>query len=81
MLFIASKLLALCVYFVAIGIVAMLVGLVVRFVPELGGPWQRGLFIALTLINTLIRARIKLTKKRGRGTLKQVKEPPLYNKH
>jgi len=51
-LFVLGELLAPCVYFVAIGIAAVLVGLVTRFVPEMAGLWQLGLFIGLTLIST-----------------------------
>jgi membrane protein implicated in regulation of membrane protease activity len=58
-LFVIGELLAPCVYFMAIGIAAALVGLVVRFVPDMPGLWQLGLFILLTLIGTLIARKIR----------------------
>ncbi len=69
-LFVLSEFVAPCVYFVAIGIAAVLVGLVTRFVmPEMAGLWQLGLFIGLTLISTGIARSIR--KKRGDGTPRQ----------
>ena len=58
-LLLLSELLTPCVYFVAIGIAAVLVGLVARFMPEMAGLWQLGLFIGLTLINTGIARHIR----------------------
>ncbi len=62
-LFVLGELITPCVYFVAIGIAAVLVGLVTRFMPEMTGVWQLGLFIGLTLINTGIARSIR--KKRS----------------
>lgn len=64
-LLVIGELLAPCVYFMAIGIAALLTGLVVRFMPELGGLWQLGLFIVLCLIGTSIARRMR--HKRGLG--------------
>lgn len=64
-LFVIGELLAPCVYFLAIGIAAMLTGLVVRLMPQLDGLWQLGLFIALVLISTLIARQLKLRKSTG----------------
>lgn len=58
-LFVIGELLAPCVYFMAIGIAAALVGLVTRFVPEMPGLWQLGLFVVLTLISTLIARKVR----------------------
>jgi membrane protein implicated in regulation of membrane protease activity len=57
-LLIIGELLAPCLY-MAMGIAAMLVGLVVRFMPDLGGQWQLGLFIVLCLISTGIARNIR----------------------
>ena len=58
-LFVIGELLGPCLYFLAIGISAMLVGLVVRFMPDLGGLWQLGLFVVLCLINTGIARSVR----------------------
>lgn len=58
-LLIIGELLAPCLYFMAMGIAAMLVGLVVRFMPDLSGQWQLGLFIVLCLISTGIARRVR----------------------
>ncbi len=68
-LFVLGELITPCVYFVAIGIAAVLVGLVTRFMPEMAGVWQLGLFIGLTLINTGIARSIR--NKRGGSTPRQ----------
>ncbi len=68
-LFVLGELITPCVYFVAIGIAAVLVGLVTRFVPEMAGVWQLGLFIGLTLINTGIARSIR--NKRSGSTPRQ----------
>ena len=52
-----------CVYFWAIAIAAAIVGLIVRFMPELAGLLQLGLFIALSLILLVIARSIR--QKRG----------------
>ena len=62
-LLIIGELLAPCLYFMAMGIAAMLVGLVVRFMPDLSGQWQLGLFIVLCLICTGIARSVR--NKRG----------------
>jgi len=62
-LFVLGELLAPCVYFLAIGIAAVLVGLITRFVPEMAGQWQLALFIGLMLISTGIARNIR--NKRG----------------
>jgi len=58
-LFVLGELITPCIYFVAIAIAAVLVGLVVRFVPEMAGLWQLGLFVSLALINTGIARNIR----------------------
>jgi len=58
-LFVLAELLTPCVYFVAIGIAAVLVGLVTRFMPEMAGLWQLGLFVSLTLISTGVARTIR----------------------
>jgi len=68
-LFVLGELITPCVYFVAIGIAAVLVGLVTRFMPEMAGVWQLGLFIGLTLINTGIARSIR--NKRSGGAPRQ----------
>ncbi|MCF6254958.1 MAG: hypothetical protein L3J98_06565 [Gammaproteobacteria bacterium] len=68
-LFVLGELITPCVYFVAIGIAAVLVGLVTRFMPEMAGVWQLGLFIGLTLINTGIARSIR--NKRSGSTPRQ----------
>ncbi len=68
-LFVLGELITPCVYFVAIGIAAVLVGLVTRFMPEMAGVWQLGLFIGLTLINTGIARSIR--HKRSDSTPRQ----------
>jgi membrane protein implicated in regulation of membrane protease activity len=62
-LFVIGELLGPCLYFLAIAIAAMLVGLVVRFMPDLPGLWQLGLFVVLCLISTGIAHRVR--NKRG----------------
>ena len=62
-LFVLGELITPCVYFMAIGIAAALVGLVARFAPEMPGLWQLGLFIGLVLIFTLIARSIRSRKK------------------
>lgn len=62
-LLVIAELLGPCAYFLAMGIAAMVTGLVVRFVPELGGLWQLGLFVGLSVITLGIAHRIQ--KKRG----------------
>ena len=52
-LLVIGELLSPCAYFLAIAISAVLVGIVFRFMPELGGIWQLGLFIALVLISSM----------------------------
>ena len=61
-LFVVGELLAPCVYFMATGIAAALVGLVVRFVPDMPGLWQLGLFIALALIGALIARKVRYNR-------------------
>ncbi|VAX02943.1 hypothetical protein MNBD_GAMMA19-1578 [hydrothermal vent metagenome] len=68
-LFVLGELITPCFYFVAIGIAAVLVGLVTRFMPEMAGVWQLGLFIGLTLINTGIARSIR--NKRSGSTPRQ----------
>ncbi len=68
-LFVLGELITPCVYFVAIGIAAVLVGLATRFMPEMAGVWQLGLFIGLTLINTGIARSIR--NKRSGNTPRQ----------
>jgi len=68
-LFVLGELITPCVYFVAIGIAAVLIGLVTRFMPEMAGVWQLGLFIGLTLINTGIARSIR--NKRSGSTPRQ----------
>lgn len=68
-LFVLGELITPCVYFMAIGIAAVLTGLVTRFVPEMPGLWQLGLFISLMLIGTLIARNIR--NKRGAATTKE----------
>lgn len=58
-LFVIGELLGPCAYFMAIGIAALLTGLVVRLMPELGGLWQLGLFIVLCLISTAIAHNVR----------------------
>jgi membrane protein implicated in regulation of membrane protease activity len=58
-LLIVGEFLAPCVYFMAIGIAAMLVGLVTRFFPEMSGLWQLALFIGLALISTGLARQIR----------------------
>jgi len=62
-LFVLGELLAPCVYFVAIGIAAVLVGLVTLFAPYIPGLWQLALFVGLTLIGTGIARSVR--NKRG----------------
>ena len=62
-LFVLGELLAPCVYFMAIGIAAVLVGLITRFAPEIPGLWQLALFIGLTLVFTLIARNIRHKKR------------------
>ncbi len=68
-LFMLGELVTPCVYFVAIGIAAVLVGLMTRFMPEMAGVWQLGLFIGLTLISTGIAHAIR--KKRDNNIPRQ----------
>jgi membrane protein implicated in regulation of membrane protease activity len=65
-LFVLGELITPCVYFLAIGISAVLVGLITRFVPEMPGLWQLTLFVALSLISTLY-ARYYRAKNRQNG--------------
>ena len=57
--FVLVELITPCVYFMAIGIAAVVVGLVTRFAPEMPGLWQLGLFVGLMLIGTLIARNIR----------------------
>jgi membrane protein implicated in regulation of membrane protease activity len=65
-LFVIGELLGPCAYFMAIGISALLTGLVVRFMPELGGLWQLGLFIVLCLISTGIAHKVRQNRGESR---------------
>ena len=58
-LFVLGELITPCVYFMAIGIAAVVVGLVTRFVPDMPGLWQLGLFVSLMLVTTLIARNIR----------------------
>lgn len=58
-LFVLGELLTPCVYFVAIGIAAVLVGLITLFAPGMPGLWQLTLFIILMLISTGIARNIR----------------------
>jgi membrane protein implicated in regulation of membrane protease activity len=51
-LFVLGELITPCVYFLAVGLAAVLTGLVTRFMPDMPGLWQLGLFIVLMLIST-----------------------------
>jgi len=62
-LLVFAELLAPCVYFLAMGVAAMLVGLVARFMPDMAGLWQLGLFIVLCLISTGMARKIRQTRK------------------
>lgn len=62
-LFVLAELITPCVYFLAIGIAAVLTGLVTRFMPDMPGLWQLGLFVGLLLVSTLIARNIR--HKRG----------------
>jgi membrane protein implicated in regulation of membrane protease activity len=64
-LFVIGELLGPCAYFMAIGISALLTGLVVRFMPELGGLWQLGLFIVLCLISTGVAHKVRQNRSRS----------------
>ena len=61
-LFVLGELITPCIYFMAIGIAAALTGLVTRFVPEMPGLWQLGLFIVLMLLFTLIARKLRNNK-------------------
>jgi membrane protein implicated in regulation of membrane protease activity len=69
-LLIVGELLAPCIYFMTIGIAAMLVGLVTRFMPEMAGLWQLALFIGLALIGSGLARQIR--NKRSRPAAKQL---------
>lgn len=58
-LFVLAEILAPCAYFTAIGIAAVLTGLITRFVPDMPGLWQLALFIALMLVSTGIAHNIR----------------------
>lgn len=58
-LFVLGELLAPCIYFLAIGIASVLVGLVARFVPDMPGLWQLALFVGLMLITTSIARKMR----------------------
>ena len=58
-LLILAELITPCVYFMAIGIAAVLTGLVTRFAPDMPGLWQLGLFIGLMLVGSLIARNIR----------------------
>lgn len=58
-LLVIAELLGPCVYFIASGIAAFLVGLVTRFMPEMPGLWQLALFIGLTLVATVIARNVR----------------------
>lgn len=49
-LLLLGELLGPCLYFLAIGLAALVTGLVVRFMPELSGLIQLGLFIVLCAV-------------------------------
>ncbi|HEC20788.1 MAG TPA: NfeD family protein [Gammaproteobacteria bacterium] len=49
-LFVLGELLAPCGYYMAVGVAAVLTGLVTRFAPGMPGLWQLGLFVVLTLV-------------------------------
>jgi membrane protein implicated in regulation of membrane protease activity len=58
-LLVVGEILGPCVYFLALGIAAAVVGLVVRFMPGLGGLWQLGLFIVLSAIALALAKRVR----------------------
>ena len=58
-LLVLAELITPCVYFLAIGIAAVLTGLVTRFMPDMPGLWQLGLFVGLLLVSTLIALNIR----------------------
>ena len=58
-LFVLAELITPCVYFMAIGIAAVLTGLVTRFAPDMPGLWQLGLFVGLMLVGSLIARNIR----------------------
>lgn len=58
-LLVVGEILGPCVYFLALGIAAAVVGLVVRFMPELSGLWQLGLFIVLAAIALALARRVR----------------------
>jgi membrane protein implicated in regulation of membrane protease activity len=58
-LLVVGEILAPCVYYLALGIAAALVGLVVRFLPGMGGQWQLGLFVVLAIIALLVAQRVR----------------------
>ena len=58
-LLVVGEILAPCVYFLALGIAAVIVGLVVRFMPGLTGLWQLGLFVVLAVIALAVAQRVR----------------------
>jgi len=58
-LFMLGELITPCAYFMAIGVAAVLTGVVTRFMPGMPGLWQLGLFIILMLISTAIARSIR----------------------
>ena len=61
-LLVIGEILAPCAYFLAMGIAALLVGLVVRFMPGMPGLWQLGLFITFAAIGLGIAQWLRKTK-------------------
>lgn len=61
-LLILGELLAPCFYFLAWALVAAMLGVLVRFVPELSGLWQLGIFFGLSAIALSLAYFIKLNR-------------------
>lgn len=75
-LFVLGEILAPCVYFMAIGIAAALVGLVTRIVIGIPGLWQLGLFVLLALMGTGIAHSIRTKRSRRAASEAHGKDKP-----
>lgn len=67
-LLILSELLAPCFYFLAWALAAAILGLMVRFVPELPGLWQLAIFIVLSATCLLLARYIKTKRQQASET-------------
>jgi inner membrane protein len=66
-----GEMLGPCAWFLALSVAALLVGLVTKFVPQMPGLWQLGLFVGLSAITLILAHRTREKRTRAAAASQQ----------